>query len=130
MLKICTFATHDYHDYWLLHTVYNFHDMVSVGSLNWGYALINGAYRWRHTCGQVTFPGNAFCCESFYLKYKLPHKLWSWSLDVKKGNVKFTDQKTFLENVTWINWWNHWPTSFIKEYPQCKLLLHEMAAHL
>ena len=29
-------------DYWFIHTVHKFHDMVSVGNLFWGYLLING----------------------------------------------------------------------------------------
>ena len=32
-------------DYLFIHTMYNYHDMMLVGNLHWGYLLINGVYR-------------------------------------------------------------------------------------
>ena len=44
--------------------------------------------------------------------------------------MQFTDQNAFLGWVTWLCWWNHWATLFIKKYSQCKFQLCAMLVKL
>ena len=63
--KIYTCATCDY---LLIHTIYKFSEIVSIGNLPLGYPLINRGYRWSHGFGQMALPGTNVWCTTPYLK--------------------------------------------------------------
>ena len=63
--NICVCATHDYP---LKHTIYKFHDIITVGNLHWGYHLVNGVL--NYVIEFVTLPYVATLYDEQILTWK------------------------------------------------------------